>query len=158
MKNQLIALLSSALLFSACNNNAAVKEEKTETPTEAVAEAKPAAEKMCFHKAENRDSTFISLTIEGEKVAGEMVWNPYQKDGATGTLVGTKNANGELELVYDYMIEGNKQSETKIMKIEGEKLMVKRGELIDPKNDGNMVFKDAAKTTFKDTYTKGACK
>ena len=62
-----------------------------------------------------------------------------------------------MELVYDYTIEGSRQTETKIMKIEGDKLLIKQGELIDPKNDGHLVFKDVSKAVYKTVLTKTKC-
>ena len=86
-----------------------------------------------------------------------MAWQPYQKDGAVGTLTGAKNANGEFELLYDYMIEGSKQTETKVMKIENGQLLIKTGELEDPKNDGNLRYKDVSKATYTETLPTVAC-
>ena len=86
-----------------------------------------------------------------------MIWQPWQKDGAKGLLKGKLNKNNELELIYDYTIEGSQQTETKIMKIEGDKLFIKQGELIDPKNDGHLIFKDATKAEYKTILTKTKC-
>ena len=108
-------------------------------------------------KALNRDTTTVTLEVVGDKVTGNMHWNPYQKDGAIGTLTGTKNAAGEFELMYNYMIEGSNQSETKIMKIENGQLLIKKGELEDPKNDGNMRYKDVSKATYKEILKKVDC-
>lgn len=126
-----------------------------------AANAKPIAttiEEYCFLSTFNKDSTFVNLTISGENVHGVMHWQPYEKDGAIGILTGSKNKAGELELLYDYMIEGNQQTETKIMKIEHGKLHIKKGELIDPKNNGHLIFKDASKATYLETLEKVDCK
>ncbi len=113
--------------------------------------------KFCFLSATNRDTTKVSLNIVGNNVTGTMVWNPYQKDGAVGTLSGTKNANGEMDLVYNYTIEGSQQTETKVMKIQNDELFIKKGQLIDPKNDGNLMYKDVAKAMFSEKMTKSKC-
>ena len=113
---------------------------------------------FCFLKVENKDSTKVTLTITGNDVKGEMIWNPYQKDGATGTLTGTKNASGELELMYNYMIEGSNQSETKVMKIENGELLVKEEPLEDLQNDGNMRYKDVSKAVYSEKLSKVICK
>src|SRR5688500_7611429 len=76
----------------------------------------------CFNKLFNQDVTTVALTIAGNAVSGRMDRVPYEKDSARGTLQGFKNAAGELDLRYDYMIEGSQQTETKIMKIEDGKL------------------------------------
>ena len=112
----------------------------------------------CFSQLFNRDVTDVQLTILGSAVTGKMDWFPYQKDSARGTLQGFKNAAGELDLMYDYMIEGSKQTETKTMKIEDGKLLVKRGELLDPKNDGHLVYKDVSQAKFSEVLEPTNCK
>ncbi len=56
------------------------------------------------------------------------------------------------------MIEGNQQSETIIMKIENEKLWFKKGELIDPNNDGHLVYKDVSQAKYEEGLEKADCK
>ena len=112
----------------------------------------------CFSKHFNQDVTDVQLTISGKVVTGKMDWVPYEKDSARGTLQGSKNAAGELDLIYDYMIEGSQQTETKIMKIEDDKLLVKVGELLDPKNDGNLVYKDVSQAKYSEVLEATSCK
>ncbi len=112
----------------------------------------------CFGKLFNQDVTDVQLTILGSAVTGKMDWIPSEKDSARGTLLGFKNAAGELDLIYDYMIEGSQQTETKIMKIEDGKLLVKVGELLDPKNDGNLVYKDVSQAKFSEVLEPINCK
>lgn len=112
----------------------------------------------CFSKVFNQDVTDVQLTILDGAVTGKMDWIPYQKDSARGTLQGFKNAVGELDLIYDYMIEGSQQTETKIMKIEDGKLLIKVGELLDPKNDGNLVYKDPSLAKFSEVLEPVNCK
>ena len=112
----------------------------------------------CFTKHFNQDVTDIKLTITSNAVTGIMNWIPYQKDSARGTLKGNKNAAGEMDLMYDYMIEGNQQTETKVMKIEEGNLLVKTGQLLDPKNDGNLVYKDVTQAKYTEILEKVDCK
>lgn len=112
----------------------------------------------CFSKLFNQDVTDVRLIILDSAVTGKMDWVPYQKDSARGTLQGSKNAAGELDLMYDYMIEGNQQTETKIMKIEDGKLLIKVGELLDPKNDGNLVYKEVTQAKFSEVLEPVECK
>lgn len=112
----------------------------------------------CFSKVLNKDVTDVKLNIAGNVVTGKMNWLPYEKDSARGTLTGTVNTTGELELLYDYMIEGNQQTETKMMKIEQGKLLLKIGELLDPKNDGNLVYKDVSQAKYSEILEKVDCK
>ena len=168
-KTTYYTLAICALLFaSSCgnsNNSSTAKQETTPAPTPAPAqETKPMAEEQfkgdyCFLKAENKDTTTVRVRfLSNDDIRGEMIWQPWQKDGAVGSLTGKLNANREMELKYSYTIEGSRQTETKIMKIEGDKLSIKQGELIDPKNNGNLIFKDASKAVYKTVLTKVSCK
>lgn len=112
----------------------------------------------CFSKLFNQDVTDVQLTILGSAVTGKMDRIPYQKDSARGTLQGFKTTAGELDLLYDYMIEGNQQTETKIMKIENGKLLIKHGELLDPKNEGNLIYKDISQAKYSEILEKVDCK
>lgn len=147
------------LIASSCKKNEDKKIEK-EVVVKTIKPNSPESFKgdYCFLKAENKDTTKVSVRfLSNDDIRGEMIWKPWQKDGAVGTLTGKLNANNEMELVYNYMIEGNRQTETKIMKIEGNKLLIKQGELVDPKNNGNLIFKDVSKATFKTILDKIDC-
>ena len=163
-KTTYYTLAICALLFaSSCGNSNSAAKQETTTPAP-VQEIKPMAEEQfkgdyCFLKAENKDTTTVRVRfLSNDDIRGEMIWQPWQKDGAVGSLTGKLNANREMELKYSYTIEGSRQTETKIMKIEGDKLSIKQGELIDPKNNGNLVFKDVSKAVYKTVLTKVSCK
>lgn len=149
------ALMAAGMM--ACNSGSeAPKVETTVVADTATVQAPDAnaPQTMCFRKTFNQDTTTVKLTLKGDTVEGTMVWQPWQKDGGRGTLKGMRDANGEMNLLFDYMIEGVKQTETKIMKLDGDKLLVKVGELQDLKNDGNLTFNDVTKAVYKDTlYT-----
>jgi hypothetical protein len=103
---------------------------------------------FCFMLAENKDTTRISLAIKGNEVEGTKQWQPNEKDGALGTLKGTRNGN-IINAVYSYTIEGSKQSETERFLINGDKLTFAKAELNDPKSNGKLEFKDSTKVTFE---------
>lgn len=150
-KTTLKILAIITIFLSSCQN---AKQGKTTAETPSISELEG---KRCFLSAVNKDTTRVSLQIDGDKISGDMVWIPYQKDKRVGTLMGTKNANGELELTYNFMQEGMSQTETKIMKIENDILLIKHGDLEDPKNDGNMKYKDASKAAFSEKIPKANC-
>ena len=161
---KLSLLLTSLMLISACEKppeTAAMPAPASPAPQAEVAPepAKPAAlaGDYCFKADDNKDITEVNLNIAGSQVTGTMNWIPDQKDGASGKLAGTVNAANELDLMYDYMIEGNQQTETKVMKIENGQLMIKRGELIDPKEDGHLQYKDVTSATYKESLPKVEC-
>ena len=111
----------------------------------------------CFNKKFNQDNTDVKLVFTGDAITGVMNWVPYQKDSARGTLKGTKNQAGEFDLMYDYMIEGNQQTETKRMKIESGKLFIKTGEPSDPNNNGNLVYKDVNQAKYSEMLEPVDC-
>ena len=166
---QLLSVIFSLFLLAACN--------KTDTPKaniHALSEAPVIASDnvipnsvtsnnikdgtYCFRKLFNRDVTDVQLTIVGDAITGSMNRLPYEKDSAKGTLKGTKNPAGEFDLMYDYIIEGSQQTETKIMKIEDEKLLIKVGELLDPKDDGSLAYKDVSQAKYSEILEKVVCK
>lgn len=152
-----LTIVSLSLAFLSCQNQAK-KDSESDNQTEVKDTTAVDNGPLCFLYAENKDTTYVSLMIDGTKVSGEMTWQPYEKDGARGTLSGTKSDSGELELMYAYMIEGSNQTETKVMKIEGDRLLIKVGELLDPNNDGNLVYKEVAKASYTEILQKVACK
>lgn len=113
---------------------------------------------FCFLKTDKRDTTIVKIRIlSDDDIRGEMIWSPWERDGAVGTLTGKLNEKKELVLLYDYTIEGNRQSETKTMKIENQKLYIKRGELEDKNNDGNLSYRDESKAKYDEVLDKIQC-
>ncbi len=111
----------------------------------------PQNQELCFSRNFNGDITEAKLIVSGENVTGTFNWIPFEKDSARGTVTGTIGENGEMNLLYDYMIEGAHQTEEKIMKIQNGKLLIRHGELIDPKYDGHLVYKDVGTAIYSET-------
>lgn len=110
----------------------------------------------CYEYRVGQDLTTVQLVINGNNITGEMHWIPFEKDGAHGTLSGTRDG-AEIKAVYSYIIEGSSQTEEVMFKIEGDQLLRKVGELEDPNFDGNLKLKDPENTSYGETYTKVAC-
>jgi hypothetical protein len=140
------------------NENKVVSEDTLSLAKPTEEPSGPMKVTSCYLSTFHRDSTFVSLTVEGDTITGAMHWQPYEKDGAIGTLAGKKKATGEFELLYSYMIEVSNQTETKIMKVENNKLLIKKGELLDPNNDGHLIYKDVNAAMYTDTLAKVDCK
>lgn len=94
----------------------------------------------------------LSLTFDGDQVYGQQIWQPKEKDGARGYVDG-KREGDRVVVTYQYTIEGSDQSEEQIYLLEDDQVRVGQGELVDPKNDGNLVLKDPSALTF-DTVLK----
>jgi hypothetical protein len=110
-------------------------------------------ESLFFAKETAEDSTRIALTIEGDQVYGSQSWKPNaDAHGASGTLTGTI-AGGLIKVVYEYTIEGSTQSEDQLLKLDGDKLYIGDGELIEGK-DGRLKLKEPKKVTFTKVLNK----
>ncbi|MBL7952119.1 MAG: hypothetical protein JNM62_10405 [Flavobacteriales bacterium] len=152
-----ITLFTLGIAFLGCSAPES-SPDRTEALPEPTVSTDPVEGTFCFLKALNKDSTFVKLTVQGDSVLGSMRWRPWEKDGATGSLSGLRNAEGELELIYDYMIEGQHQTETKVMKMEGSLLWIKTGQLVDPNNDGHLHYADVSKATYSEQAVAVQCR
>ncbi len=163
--NSTLLTITLALTFTACNNqnSSTIEKPKVETETKNSNESNTENQKelkgdFCFKKTENKDVTDIKFRIlSNDDIRGEMIWQPYEKDGSVGTLTGKMISANEIKFMYSYTIEGNKQTEEKIMKVENGKLYIKHGELLDSKNNGNMTYKDISKATYSETVDAIKC-
>jgi uncharacterized protein YcfL len=109
---------------------------------------------LCFVEAIGKDSTLVSITINGDAIEGKMNWLPYEKDGAIGTLKG-KKIGDVITADYTYVIEGSEQIEEKVFVLQGEKLLIKEGELED--KNGKLVMKFPEKAKVTSTLNKVDC-
>lgn len=144
---------------------AACQSKKTETTTTdsttasadtvATATTPVAEETVCYEFRFKKDVTSVKLVMKGDSVTGEMSELIWEKDGATGTLKGKKVGN-DLIVNYDYVIEGSNQVEERILRIDGDKLLVMSGELIEDKS-GKLKMKDPSKATVSETLVKVKC-
>ena len=157
MKNLIVALSVCTLIFS-CKKTTDTENVASTIATDSIANQtveQLIAATNCYLWAVNNDSTLVSITIDKQNnVSGKMHWNPYQKDGAIGTLSG-KKSNDTIIATYDYMIEGNKQSEEKIFIQRLDKLEELSGPLED--KFGKMVIKDLKKAKINNTLLKVDC-
>lgn len=104
---------------------------------------------MFFVRDTPQDTMRIALTIDGDQVAGTQVWEPKQEaHGARGTLRGVVTGGGLLKVLYEYTIEGSEQTEEELLKLEGDKLFIGEGELVEQKN-GKLKLKAPDKVVFE---------
>jgi hypothetical protein len=145
-------LVIGLIILNNKNSNIQIEQQPVEpiVAQEIKPEVIPQNQPLCFSRIENKDVTTATITVNGDKVTGTMDWFPYGVDGAHGTLSGTLE-NAEMNLLYDYTIEGAHQTEEKIMKIENGNLLIKHGQLEDPKYNGHLIYKDKASAVYKET-------
>jgi hypothetical protein len=108
----------------------------------------------CFVFAEGRDTSFISISIEGTTVTGLKSWAPWEKDGGHGSLKGTISGD-TITAIFDYMIEGSIQAEEVMFRLVDGKLLEGSGSL----TEFGKILKIKNKKTIKwtDTYTQEDC-
>lgn len=128
----------------------------TETETDTTEESNIEDGTTCYLFAEGKDSTFLTLTVDGNDVTGHMEWVPWEKDGARGELSGTLDGN-KVTADWNYMIEGSEQAEEKVFIIEADAVGEMTGELTEGPG-GKLVLKDPAKAKIGTYLSKVACK
>ncbi|QNL48545.1 hypothetical protein H8S90_17365 [Olivibacter sp. SDN3] len=71
-----------------------------------------------------QDSSYVSLTINGEKVSGNHHWSPFEKDGRAGTINGLKRGD-TLDVVWSFMQEGMQDTLRTVFLLKGDILKQK---------------------------------
>ena len=130
----------------------------TTAPVAAPAPTAQTAGPRCFRRALNKDTVTVQLTFAGDRISGSMVRAPFEKDRATGSLAGSRAANGELELEYAYTIEGSAQTEPATMRLEDKQLLLKRAPLEDPGNDGHLRYATGMQAVYWETLEEVPCR
>lgn len=109
---------------------------------------------LFFAKETKTDSTRIALSIEdGDKVNGTKTWQPKEEaHGASGYLEGIVNGD-VIQVLWSYEIEGSEQSEEMVLKLDGDKLLIGEGELVEGGN-GRMNLKEPNSVAFTTSLKK----
>ena len=79
---------------------------------------------MCFVRTEgtkHQDSTTVNLVVKGEKVTGEMMWLPHEKDARKGLIEGTLSGDS-IKAVWTFKQEGMTDTMALKFKLAGDKL------------------------------------
>jgi hypothetical protein len=85
-----------------------------------------------------------------------MAWEPWEKDGARGELVGTLDGN-TITADWNYIIEGNEQAEEKVFVLEDDMVGEMTGELTEGEG-GKLVLKDPEQAKIGTYLKKTACR
>lgn len=148
----------SLMLFIACGTGDG-KGDKVSQDSTAVQESW--TEELCFLRVTGSesqdtpvDSMYVYLNIDRDTVTGTYSWLPAEKDKMLGTLEGTI-AGREIKAILNYTAEGTSAREQKIMKIDGDTLYIKTGELVE--KDGVWVLKNEPSSDYTITLTKIPC-
>ncbi|SHM71348.1 hypothetical protein [Chryseobacterium polytrichastri] len=115
IKNTFLVGIFALILLSSC------RQVRKDTHTTSNAE-----KIYNYIKVDNKtDSTVVQLTIKGKKVKGNMLWLPFEKDSKVGILNGTKNKNGDLNLIFDHYQEGQRSSDSLIVQLTEKSIIIK---------------------------------
>lgn len=102
----------SLLMLTACENSS--KKEAQDNPDSTNRDAKRGritkrTQDGCYiHVSGNqmRDTQYVQLHIESDKVSGKMVESIYEKDARRGNLTGSVQKDKSIKAVWTYMQEG----------------------------------------------------
>lgn len=133
MKRIITLGVFALLLIVSCQN----KEEKTENTTVVkdtlveIAKTPPVADgEICFLQVVSKDSIFLTIKKEGEKVSGTYKSVPFEKDKKTIVFNGTLK-DSLVTAVGTAMAEGTTVKEEFIFILNNDKAGVKFGEMIE---------------------------
>ena len=105
---------------------------------------------------EHMKLTRVRDSITGTKDGTQS--GPDMTNGYTGALSGGPTADGTIELVYAYKIEGSEGRELEVFKIDGENLLKQRYVLDEKEVDGNSILiPDRTGTPTSLLYKSEAC-
>lgn len=152
-------LVGVYMLFNACNQQQPQGKKHanwvdTTFKTDTTVTNTTKAQEMCFLSlsGNNKDSSFVNLSILGNKVIGKHRWVPYEKDGRTGTISGVKKGD-TIDVVWEFMQEGMKDTLRTVFLLEGD-LLKQKPFSVDEKN-GRQITDN--KSSFNIIYNKINC-
>jgi len=99
-----------------------------------------------------KDSSFVNLSILGNKVAGKYCWIPFEKDSRTGSIAGIKKGD-TIDVVWSFMQEGMKDTLRTVFLLQGNNLKQKPY-MVNKKNGRQITNEQAA---FTINYQKTNC-
>jgi hypothetical protein len=109
---QLAVILSTVTLLTACES-AAQKEQNNSSDSSnkktKLGKISKRTQDGCYMRVSGnqmRDTQYVQLHIQNNKVSGTMIDDLYEKDKRKGTLAGTVLPNKTISAVWTYMQEG----------------------------------------------------
>ena len=154
-----LLLVTAGILLNACNQQEQRKKHANWVDTTfksdaAVQDISKKVQEQCFLSlsGNNKDSSFVSLSILGDKIIGKHSWIPFEKDGRMGTITGTKKGD-TIDVVWEFMQEGMKDTLRTVFLLKDDQLKQKPFS-VDNKN-GRQITDD--KSAFTVIYNKINC-
>ena len=118
MKMPLVLSASCTILMASCEQAASGGQRGADEES---------TREYCFQKIEGnngKDTTRVSIIIDGQKVYGKMDYIPFEKDARRGNLSGTI-VNNKISAVWTFMQEGRGDTLNLLMELKDDFLVQK---------------------------------
>jgi hypothetical protein len=103
---------------------------------------------LYFEHKTAEEETLVTLNVDEGNVHGTQFTGVNQTDDvAGGEITGNVREDGLLHVTFNYVVEGYRESEEQLLKLDGDKLFIGEGEL-EERGPGQMVLKDRGKVKF----------
>jgi len=105
-------LLIAALSFAACKSSPQQEDTTDTTNTKQKVKRGKISKRTqdgCYIKASGeqmKDTLYVQLHIQNNKVSGRMIESIFEKDSRKGTLEGTVQADKTIKAIWTFMQEG----------------------------------------------------
>jgi hypothetical protein len=109
---QLAFILSTATLLASCQSSAQKEQDNSSDSSNKQTKLGKISKRTqdgCYMRASGnqlRDTQYVQLHIQNNKVSGTMIDALYEKDKRKGTLAGTVLPNKTITAVWTFMQEG----------------------------------------------------
>lgn len=114
-------LLAASAFLAACNSGGTSGTTDTSGQPQADNTKQTAAQAgaVCYQKVTGKDTFYLQLIVEDEKVNGVLDYNFFEKDKNTGLIDGSINDN-ILRATYHFQSEGQNSDRPVVFKVMGE--------------------------------------
>lgn len=150
-RRSLIAVIVTLLLTGCGDRSGQTKTETTAAVSESVAAPQTVA--VCYQQVMGRDTTMVSIVVNGSAVTGELSVLPTEKDRATGPFKGTLT-NDRVVADWQRSGEGVTQVHEVTFTVAGDFLLWREGERTEKQGKWVLVNPDKG---FQYKLAKVAC-
>lgn len=114
-------LLAATAFWAACNSGGTSGASDTSGQPHAGNPQQTAAQSgaVCYQKVTGKDTFYLQLIVEDEKVNGVLDYNFFEKDKNTGLIDGTIKDN-ILRATYHFQSEGQNSDRPVVFKVMGD--------------------------------------
>ncbi|GEP97347.1 hypothetical protein [Chitinophaga cymbidii] len=121
MRSTIATFLIFSFAAAACGSGAQQEAANDSLPADNTVVDEPAANTACYLKAVGKDTFRLKLVVNEEQVAGELRYDPHEKDKSSGTITGVLKDN-ILRASYSYQSEGMNSTRPVVFKVMGEQV------------------------------------